>query len=109
MIDIPVTQKDTPVKNTVTAWLIVKGVWPARNDLHCELDRSKALDKLEVMLKTDTKLRLDKVHLILIKGLWHRVSVNPVLCEVPLKEMPAVNRLTAAARRVKAALEGGLE
>lgn len=76
-------QKDITIKNTVTAWLIVKGNWPHRLDLHCETNRDKAVTKFSALQKANPEIRMERAHLVLIKNQWHRVNVNPVLCDVP--------------------------
>ena len=82
-------QKDVAVKNTLTAWLIVKGTWPTRLDLHCETDRDKAVVKLVALGKTNPEIRIERAQLIMIKGQWHRINVNPVLCDVPATSIRA--------------------
>lgn len=74
--------KDLKPSNTVRAWLIVKGTWPNRLDLACESNEQKALKRFSVMMKGNPGIRLEPAHLVEINGQWHRVNVNPVLCEV---------------------------
>lgn len=76
-------QHDLAVKNTVTAWLIVKGNWPTRVDMHCETNRDKAVAEFESLRKSNPGIRMERAHLVMIKDQWHRVNVNPVLCDVP--------------------------
>lgn len=97
-------QRDLEIKNTITAWLLVKGHWPTRLDVMCLASRDLAIKAFKKLRVTNPDLRIERAHLVLIKGQWHRVTVNPVLCEVSF--IAAKERVSAIARKIKNSLIG---
>lgn len=77
-----------------TVWLVSRGKFPARQDLHVALSRPDA-EKWRVDNATGKRDRdfvyVNAAHVIFMNGAWWRVLANPLNIRVPLPPIPFVH------------------
>lgn len=79
-------KKEFSPADTIPTWLVVRGVWPRREELYCADTRKTAETWLSGNYaggRHPSNVHIEKAHIIRLGALWHRVYVTPIACRVP--------------------------